>query len=472
MKRYFYPFLLIVAAVYLFFRLGWPDTIQFGYDQPRLATTIADYLARGGYLTSQNFVLETPWGNVSWGPSLVFFFASVLSISRDPLVASLIIAVLNLISVSTVFYIGWKFFSPKAGLTAGLILAAHPWWIIFSRMFYQPSFVPSLISISILLTFLILKGKKSWFAGFLIFSWAVLAQFYLITLSFITTSIVFLLPGIKKLSLRGILLGLALAGLVFAPTFYFFRSNPDKIRAFLIAPGKFQTTPGEVFVSYFKTISGGNLQWELGYGYQDFVKNNFWVENIFAINVLLISLVFGYTFFRLFRDRENRTLRLLLVFWCIAPLWFLSLVKVEYAVPRYFLISLPPLSLLVGLFTDDLSKKVKYFSLLIPIFLILSWGLIVARYYGFLENYSYPHGFLSHFSDIPYSFLRKSFDFMKGNAPKRGLWAVNYYLDYVDKNPEGKILYEISFDAPNTQREIAARFGPYTIYKKDNGVKN
>lgn len=468
MKWYFYPLLLIVAAVYLFFRLGWSDTIQFGYDQPRLAITMMDYLTRGSYLTSQNFTLETPWGNVSWGPSLTFFFASVLAISRSPLVASQIIAVLNLISVAAVFYIGWRFFSPKVGVVAGLILAAHPWWVIFSRMFYQPSFVPSLVSISMLLTFLVLRSRKSLFTGFLIFSWAVLVQFYLSSLSFITTSIIFLLPDVKKMSLRWVFLGLMLVGVIFTPTFYFFRSNPDKIQAFLSAPGKFQIAPKDIFVSYFKTASGGNLYWELGYGYQSFISENPWIEKIFTLNLLLISLIIGYSFVKAFGKSEDRTFRLFLVLCCIAPLWFLSLVKVEYAVPRYFLISLPALSLLVGLFVEDLSEKIKHFSFVIPMFLVLSWSLITAQYYNFLENYNYPNGFLSHFSDIPYSFLQKSFDFMKTEKPMRGLWAVNYYLDYVDKNPEGKTLYEVSFDAPNKEKGIAARFGPYTIYKIRN----
>ncbi len=423
-------------------------------------------------MTSQNFVLETPWGNISWGPSLIFFFASIFSISGNPLIVSQIIAVLNLVSVVTIFYIGWKFFSPKAGIVAGLVLATHPWWVIFSRMFYQPSFVPSLVSISMLLTFLVLKKKQSFLIGLLIFSWAVLVQFYLSTLSFITTGVIFLSPNIKKFSLSWIFLGLVLTGVIFTPTIFFFRSNPSKIQSFLSAPGRFQTTPKEVFVNYFKTLSGGNLQWELGYGYQDFVKDNSWAEKIFIVNLLLISLVVGYSVFGLFRRREDGTLRLFLVFWCIAPLWFLSLVKVEYAVPRYFLISLPALSLLVGLFVDDLSKKVKNFSLLIPVFLILSWSLTIVRYYNFLEKYDYPNGFLSHFSDIPYSFLQKSFDFMSPNKPQRGLWAVNYYLDYVDKNPGGRALYEISFDAPDANKKIEARYGPYTIYKIGGGVRN
>lgn len=463
MKRYF--FLLFVSAVYLFFRLGWQDTIQFGYDQPRLAFTIAEYLTKGNYLTSQNFVLKTPWGNISWGPSLVFFFASILAISKDPLTISIIVAVLNLISVIVIFYIGWHFFSPRVGIVAGLILAVHPWWIIFSRMFYQPSFVPSLISISMLLSFLVLKSSKKIFASFLIFSWAVIVQFYLSTLSFIVTSFVFLFDILRKLSFRWIFLGILLTGLVFIPTFYFFKNNFNEVGIFFESITKFKSTTKDVFINYFKTTSGGNFEWELGYGYEDFVKENFWVEKIFTINFLLILMVIVYSFFVLLNKSNNKIFRFLLFFWCIGPLWFLSLVKVEYVVPRYFLISLPSLSLLVGLFVDDISKKIKYISLLIPIFLIFSWSLLIVRYYNFLENYSYPNGFLSHFSDIPYSFLRDAFSYMRPNKPAPGLWAVNYYLYYVDKNPGGRVLYEISFDKPDPKKKIIARFGPYTLYK-------
>jgi hypothetical protein len=466
MKSYYYLF--VVSVIYLLFRFGWTETIQFGYDQPRLASTVMNFLSQGSYLTSQNFVLESPWGNISWGPSLIFFFSLVLKISSDPLVASRIVAFLNLISVFAVFYIGLKFFSLRVGVVAGLILSLHPWWIIFSRMVYQPSFVPSLISLSMLLTFLTLKKPKSLFSGFLIFSWSLLIQFYLSTLSFIVTSAIFLMARLKKISIYWIFFGLALSAIVFVPTVYFFANNPQKTLAFFLAPGKFHSTTKDVVINYFKTVSGENFEWELGYGYRDFIKTNSWTDKVFAINFLLVGSIILYTLFKLFKKSKDRELRLVLLLWSIAPVWFLSLVKVEYVVPRYFLISLPPISLLIGLFVDDTLMKIKNTSLLIPAFLILSWALLIVRYYDFLEKYDYPNGFLSHFSDIPYSFLQRSFNFMGPDKPERGLWAVNYYLDYIDDKKSGKVLYEISFDAPDKQKTISARFGPYTIYKIRN----
>lgn len=473
MKWHHWLFLFVIFSLYFYLRFGSIDTIQFGYDQPRLATVIADFLAKGTYLTSQSFALESPWGNISWGPALVFFFAFILKISHDPVVASEVITTLNVFSIVTIIYIGWRFFSPKVGIISGLILATQPWWIIFSRMFYQPSIIPTLVSISMLLMFLVLDKPRSPLASILIFSWALLVQFYLISFSFIATSFVFVLTLIKKIQLSSILVGLLLSFLLFLPSIYYYKTNPEKVQSFLGAPGKFESTTGDIITNYFKTLSGGNIEWELGYGYSDFVKDNAWIKPISEVDLLLVTLVVIFGFLKSFLSKDNKRLRLLVAFWLIAPLWFLSIVKVEYVVPRYFLISLAPLSLLVGITIEDLYKKIKTAKFRVPVFLIPlflagSWIFVILSYYKFIENYSYPYGFLSHFSDIPYSFLQKAFSFMGPNKPERGLWAVNYYLDYIDKDGGGKVLYEISFDKPDPEKKMGARFGPYTVYEIKN----
>lgn len=493
-KEIFFAFL--IAVTYLTIRLSFPNTIEFGYDQPRLATHIQDFLSRGSYLASQEFTQETPWGNISWGPALVFFFAFILKVSGDPIIASQIVAILNLISVLTVFYIGWKFFSLRIGVIAGFLLATQPWWVIFSRMIYQPSFVPTLISLSMLLTFLVLKESKNIFSSFLLFSWAVLIQFYLITLSFIATSFAFLLPSLRKWSLKWVFFGFVLSGVIFAPSIYYYKQNPSRVQDFLSAPGKFQTKTSDVVISYFKTVSGGNLEWELGYGYRDFAKNNPWIGSVFIIDLLLVTIVIAYSFLRAFISREDKILRVLLIFWCVAPLWFLSLVKVEYVVPRYFLISLPPLSLLIGLFVEDVHRKLvkplKNFSFAIPIFLMVSWVLIILSYFSFTENYSYPNGFLSHFSDPPYVFLRRSFDYIISDARSKGYdsftisndparskenvfdWANGYMWNYVYKLGEhssGRKIghYLLYFKPPKgSASQKSAEFGPYIVYEVSN----
>lgn len=482
----------IIIIIYLVLRLGWANTIEFGYDQPRLATTVLNFIKNGTFISSQSYALESPWGNISWGSSLVFFFALILKISQDPLVASKIIAVLNLISIIGIFYIGRKFFSLKTAFISALVLSVQPWWVIFSRMVYQPSFVPSLITISMLLTFLVIENPKKYFLAPLIFSWSLLTQFYLISLSFIVTGFLFVVSIFKKLNIYWTLAGIILSIGIFVPSFYYYKNNPAEFKKFISAPTKFKTSVPNVFNNYIKTVSGGNFEWELGYGYNDFLNTYSWVEPAFKIDLSLVLIILMYSLVSPFIYLKEKKFRMLLFLWTIAPLWFLILVKAKDVVPRYFLISLPPLSLLVGLFTEDIYRKIrikkfKLFIFAIPILLIISWICIIVSYYKFIENYNYPRGVLSHFSDPPYVFLKNSFDYIISDSKSKGYesftisndtnrppgnvfdWATSYMWNNIYKLKTGNVnvvhYYLYSKPAKTALGPSAKEFGPYIVYE-------
>ncbi|EKE06355.1 MAG: hypothetical protein ACD_19C00016G0028 [uncultured bacterium] len=69
----FYIGILLICIVYLTLRLSFPETIEFGYDQPRLATRVIEFINNGKILETQKFAEKAPWGNISWGPALFYF---------------------------------------------------------------------------------------------------------------------------------------------------------------------------------------------------------------------------------------------------------------------------------------------------------------------------------------------------------------------------------------------------------------
>ena len=64
MKNFVYfASLFLILVIYLVLRLGWRDTIEFGYDQPRLASRVLEYLKDGNILNTQKYAERNTWGS-------------------------------------------------------------------------------------------------------------------------------------------------------------------------------------------------------------------------------------------------------------------------------------------------------------------------------------------------------------------------------------------------------------------------
>lgn len=492
--------LLAVCVLYFILRLGWQDTIEFGYDQPLLSMRVLDFLSKPTFLRAYDFVSYNPWGFPSWGVGQIFFWAPFFLVSQDPIFLSNVAAVFNFSGVLFTFWIGRRFFSTKIGLIAAVILTLHPWSIIFSRMVYQPTPVATLVAISMFLSFTLLEKQKSRLLPMLIFSWAVLIQVYVHTASFVVGSLAIFLLSLKKVVKRYFFIGLFLSLLLFLPTIIFFTNAPQETFGFLRVSQKFEElrgispyAPRDIIFEFFGTLAGGRLNWQLGYGYESFVKS---VPLVLAekIGIVFVILIFIYNAIRAIKDKETRIKQLALIFWSIGPIWFLSLIKTPIALPRYFLLSLPAFSLLVGIFIVDTAKKIKIVSYIVLIGVASWWIFLIGTYYSFIGNFNYSKGFLSYYADVPYSFLDKSFKWIKEDAKKKSYdsfivsddpsnprdirlnSAQTYYWTYVlNKNfspsfDGAKTGYYLMYFSPldkNYNGEYA-QFGPYIIYEVRN----
>ncbi len=504
---YFYVFSGLLLLLYLVLRLGWMDTIEFGYDQPRLGLVLHDYIEHGSYLTSQSYTLESPWGNYSWGPALIYFYLPLFYISSNPLVVSALTAIINMSSIVVMLYIGKKYFSPLAGLFAGLFLATHPWWEIFSRMVYQPTPVPTFISFSILVTFLFLEKPSTKLVSLLLLLWGVLFQLYISCLHFILPSVVISLAQIKKdISKTYLGFGITLLTVLFIPSLYYYSSNISMFNAFFSATQKFEAKDKpfyfqflDVARTYIDVIPGGGFQWQLGYANDVFHSQIFLNTPVKLFISSLLYVVLIYSIIVLFHKNTSRRLfRLLLLLWAVGPLWFMTFVKVPIIVPRYFILALPSIALLFGICINDCyhlllqrSWKTSAYSLLMIPILISSWWVIyIVRYFSFIEHYDYPLGALSNFSDIPYVFLDNAMKWAQSDSIAKGgtsyvistdiekptvqalNTAAHYYWENVlkreietAKGDSVKYYMIQSTSEPQLSPGTSARFGPYLVYE-------
>lgn len=492
--------LIAILLLYLILRLGWQDTIEFGYDQPLLSMRVLEFLSRPTFLKAYDFVSYNPWGFPSWGVGQIFFWSPFFLLSHDPIFLSKAVVLFNLVGVFLTFYIGKKFFSAKVGIIAALIFALHPWSIIFSRMIYQPTPVATLVAISMFLSLLVLEKEKSKLLPVLIFSWAALVQIYIHTVSFVVASFGLLLFNLKKASKRSLFVGLFISFLSFLPTIYFFTKSPAETLWFLRVSQKFEElrdsspyTPSDIVFEFLGTLAGGRLNWQFGYGYENFLKD---ISALTAekIGVGVVVFIFLYNLVRIFSADKIRAKRLALIFWAAGPIWFLVLIRTPIALPRYFLLSLPAFCLLFSIFIDEISKKVKILPYIFVATISVWWIFLIVNYYNFITSFTYTRGFLSYYADVPYSFLDKSFNWIRDDAKNKGYGqylvsndfnnprdsrlnsAQTYYWTHilgrkldtsVDEKNKG---FYLMYFSPKDEKYKGnyKQFGPYIVYEVKN----
>ncbi len=487
---------LLVCVLYLFLRLNWRDTIEFGYDQPILASRVNEFLQRPSFIESYNYVNVNPWGYPSWGPVQIFFYAFFFLISNNPITVSVLVAIFNILSVVCVVIVGWKFFSLRVGLVAGLILSCHPWWIVFSRMVYEPTPVPTFVAVAMLFCFYVIRRPRSFVILPLIFLFGFLFQLYIHTISFVAISFVSILGVIKKTRKVYLFLGIIVIFILFLPTIHYYFNNQSNLLGFIGVAKKFQTgnlekghSTFDAIPEFFNTMSGSGFRWQLGSAYEIFLGKYIYVETLSRILIFISISIFIYHLIHLVCVKNDRGFRGILLGWAVAPIFFLIIIRTPIALPRYYLLSLPAYALLFGILIDDLFKKIGKFIIVLPIVLSIFWVIFIANYFEFIKTYSYPNGFLSSYSDPPYRFLESAFDWIKSDAKIKGYsdfvvssdpakpnelvlnTAQNYYWNYIlRKNftPRiGSVGYYLMYFSPvqSDTRLSYVQFGPYVVYE-------
>lgn len=486
MDKKLYLGFFLATFIYFYLRLIYPTTIEFGYDQPRLAVTVLDFLRNGSFMTLQSYSLATSWGNLSWGPLLVLFNSIFLKLTVNPISISILMIIFNYLSVVFIFITGYKFFNKNVAIVASLIIATHPWWIIFSRMIYQPAPVPTFVSISLFLLFSVIKDHKSKYIFLLVFTWTLLLQSYLITISFVTLSFVILLIETRaKVNYKYLTFGIIISFMLLVPSLKYYIDNPQMFINFLTFKGKFITSYKDSIAGFVQTLSGNNFKWQLGYGYDSFVNSSPYLGCIININLLVFLCLIAVYVYKIILKKNKQYFYILM--FLLLPIFTLPKIGVEYVVPRYFLYVIPAFSILIGIVIDSLLLKYRKISITILLLMTGCWCSFTFSYYKFIETFNYPDGFLSNWSDVPYSFLDQSFKWIGDDAQTKGYksysvssdinypkelrlnWAQRYYWENILNNPFEDGSYEAHYvmyfsPAIDTTGDYK-KFGPYVVYE-------
>lgn len=135
--------LLVVLALVI--RLSDLRLMEFKYDEAWLHEHIARHVAGHEFATrgiTSSFHFASP-------PLAVYLLSLPVMWSRNPLVCTGFVAVLNALAVGAAYRLGREVAGRRAGIFAALLFAASPWAVVFSRKIWVQDLLPPLSCVAL-----------------------------------------------------------------------------------------------------------------------------------------------------------------------------------------------------------------------------------------------------------------------------------------------------------------------------------
>ncbi|MEO1663983.1 MAG: glycosyltransferase family 39 protein [Chloroflexota bacterium] len=121
--------LLMIITVAAAMRLARPGIVEFKHDEAYLSLLALDALAAGDLP-----MLGMPSSvGIPNAPTSVWLMMLPYAVTNNPLVATLFVAMLNMVGVSLLFLLAKRLFTTHVAVIAALLYAVNPWAVLYSR---------------------------------------------------------------------------------------------------------------------------------------------------------------------------------------------------------------------------------------------------------------------------------------------------------------------------------------------------
>jgi hypothetical protein len=151
--------ILALAATLRLWNLG---ATEFKFDEARVANLAAQFVDSG---SPPLFGMGSSTG-IDNPPLAVYLMSAPALVSRDPLIATAFVALLNVASVWGCYALGSRYWGKGVGLLAALLLAASPWAVFYSRKVWaQDLLLPFVLLYMALLYAWLVDGRRWSLAG-------------------------------------------------------------------------------------------------------------------------------------------------------------------------------------------------------------------------------------------------------------------------------------------------------------------
>ncbi|MBI5670388.1 MAG: glycosyltransferase family 39 protein [Chloroflexi bacterium] len=139
--------LLLILLVAALLRLGEPGIVEFRHDEAMLSLLAQDMAA------GRTFPLTGIPSSVGIPnpPASVYVMALPYAFGADPQAATLFVAAMNVLGVGLLWLIAHRYVGRTVALVAGLVYAASPWAVLYSRKLWAQDFHTPLVLLAVLL---------------------------------------------------------------------------------------------------------------------------------------------------------------------------------------------------------------------------------------------------------------------------------------------------------------------------------
>ena len=342
--------LILIILIALFLRLHNLDYMEFKKDEA-IYSFKASRMVENGVIPLTSGVSSV---GINEPPLFVYLLSVPFLISKNPVIASGYIAILNVLAIFICFFVVKDLFDEKAGLIACAFYAVNPWGVFFSRKIWFPELLPFFIMLFVFFIYKsIFQGKNI----YLIYSIIVLgfiSQLHFTAFYFAIIFIVIIIRYWKKICWKYLMIGTAFFILIATPyTVYQFKNNFTdivKLRKLTDRENRFNK---DTFSTILKLSTTNGFEASFGNDYQSF-ENEIFKINLFD-TLQMLALVSAFIYFIV---NYNSKLFILLL-WLLFGTLSLVFTKVTLA-NHYFLHLLPLIFIVLGnLFRWLLESKLK-----------------------------------------------------------------------------------------------------------------
>lgn len=329
---------IIVAAL---MRLSAPGVVEFGHDEATLSLLALDF-ARGGSLPLTGMQSSVGIPNP---PASVYVMALPYLFTDDPLVATMFVAVLNVLGVGLLWLLVFRYAGFWPALVAGLIYAVNPWATLFSRKIWAQDFHTPFLIAALLLGLYGFGERRAWAQVMCLPVLLVAAQIHFAAWAFVPLYLLLVVLFHRNIVWRLLAVSVIMGVMTLLPfavgMLNTLSNDPQRVSSVFAGAAPIPSIEPLHITAWFATGTGlehavAPLQIE------DFLRAvrpqaMLWI-GAFGIGVVIGAVLLW---------RANRRLALLIIAWAALPILFF-LPGWTRVYPHYFIGSIPALCALAA----------------------------------------------------------------------------------------------------------------------------
>lgn len=347
--------LLLVILLASYLRMDGIQYAEFKFDEAQAAYLTLDLL-QTGHLPQVGLMSSIGIYNP---PIMMYLLAAPLYFSRHPVVATLYVALFNIVAVYLCYLFAKKFLSRRAGIIAALLFAVSPWPVLFSRKIWAQDFLPLFIIAFFYFTLEWIVTRKSRCVIPLLLFLSFSCQLHMTALTLLLVPVLIWLIYRPTIGIRHLLLGVGVFLLLYSPYLYYeFTHDFQNTRGFITYSKKPSVFQEEGLTIPLEMMTTLGFQYSLGQSYNEFYGGSI---HVYVLDLLPI-LVFILGVLYLLKNIRSNPTYLVLLLWFTIPVTILLFNKTGVGHHDYILL-FPLQFLVVGLVLDKLvswflSKKI------------------------------------------------------------------------------------------------------------------